>query len=218
MRSGERDQLVILALVRLADDPARAVELDRVDELDVRRPPPGGHQAVGLGAAVLVREDHGVADPPAALRRVLLVPGHERDVAETLEGARPGEQPRGVRERSVARIVPTDGAEGDGLDGNRTRAPGAQPRLERQPQPVFARVERAERQGVVGGGGATDEDDVLRIAAVHVEDEHGGLAPRGAPRARRARGADRGDDLGRCAERERLLPEHGRRGEEQQKR
>ena len=97
----ERDDLVVLALIRLFDDLALLVELDSVHVLDVGEPAPGGEQAIGGSAAVLVAEHHRVAQTEAARGLLPLVPHEQRQIGETSQGVRPRVENGGEGDRGI---------------------------------------------------------------------------------------------------------------------
>ena len=63
--AGEARHLMAGALILFRDDLAASVHLGAIDELDIRRPAPRGHQTVGRCAAVFIREDNRVAELPS---------------------------------------------------------------------------------------------------------------------------------------------------------
>ena len=189
----ERRHLVPRALELLREDPPVAADLDAVDELDVGRASPCRHQAIGRRTAVLVREDHRIAELSPPRRRHDLVPRDKRQVGEAPDRVRPRVENR--RHRLCGEIVASPGENRDVGDVDRRRScpDGAQRRIAIDRQPVAARRHGAERDAIIGDRLAAREQKVLRVPAVHEHSERRRFTPRLAPGtsgATRAHGRD----------------------------
>ena len=187
----ERRDLVVRPLELLGHHLALAVERHAVDELDVGRPAPRRHQPIGRGAAVLVGEDHRIAELPARRNRDDLVPHEHRHVRELADGVRPRVDDGRHRLRHEVVSRRRDDDDVDLRDG---RGPGLRRRQRRiglDPQSVLAHGDRAERDVIVRVLRAPREQQVLRVLPVDQDPDRGRFPPLDAPVARAARGVDR---------------------------
>ena len=204
----------------LGDDPAAVVDLDAVDEFDVGGAAPGRHQAIGLGAAVLVGEDHRVAQLPSARRRDVLVPHQQRQIGELADGIRSRVDDRRHRQRRVVRALSrvVDVVVRD-VDRRRSRAWRRQRGIAIDRQLVKALRQVAERNPIVGHRFTANQLQVLRVLAVDRDRQCHRLTSCLTPVASGAAGAHRGDGFALVGEHERatvvILRGKGRQPTEQ---
>ncbi len=182
LRTGERNEPVLRPLELFGQNAARRVQLDAVDIFDVAQPAPSRHQLVGCGPSVLVAEDHRIANPLAARRRLDAVPHEQRDVAESRNRPRPCVDQRTV---CACRVLTRSG--GDDVEGAETGGDFRRHRhargINRERQLVCAGSERTERQRIHQGVVAARHHDVLRVTAVDGELQDRSFPAGNLPRA-----------------------------------
>ena len=156
--------LVSRSLKFLGDHFAAGVDRDAVDELDVGRPSPRGHQAVGLRAAILVGKNHRVAKLTSLPGRDDLVPHQQRQVGELADGVRPRVDDRCHRFRRIA--VGVDQADAQDLDRCWSCIRCAEFPIALDRQLVSPGRQRSQTDAVVGRRFPAEQEQVLRIRAV----------------------------------------------------
>jgi len=163
VRALERRDFVSRPLKFLRQNSIGLVHLHAVDELDVGGPAPRRHQAIGLRAAVLVREDHGITVLPAAGRRHDFVPHQQRQIGELPDGVGPRVDDRRHRQRGV--VGASRKEHGHVGSGHVQRhGPGAGRghfRIAIEIEPVLACRHPPERETILGKPFTADELEVL---------------------------------------------------------
>ena len=173
----ERDDLVVFPLKRLFDHLAVAVELDSVDIFEIGKPAPGRKQTVGRRAAILVAEDHRITDPPSALRVFLLVPHQQRDIGEPADGVGSRVENRGQSDRSVFGMRFREEGEDNILHFGLRDVLRRRLAVEKDPQGVRPFAERSKSNRVVGERRTSDQEQMLRVAAVNLQPQDRSLSP-----------------------------------------
>ena len=188
----------------LGDHGIVRIQLDAVHELDVGRPSPRRHQPIGGGAAVLVREDDRVPELTPARGRDHFVPHQDRQVGEATDRVRASMKNRRHRGGAIVVVFVFDHDLNVDLGDRRLAdAPRAPRRIDLDRQLMVADLVPAQHHAILGVGIAARERQVLGVAAVDEQPQHGRFAARLAPRAPRAPRVDDGDHFGRGGDVER---------------
>ena len=195
--SAERRHNVRRALEFFRQRAAVRVDLNPVDEFDIGGAAPRGHEPVGRGAAVLVREDHRIAVLSAAAGGAGLVPHQQRDVGEAFNRIRPRVQNWRVRDRFIPRVLFADDLEADVADVNGAEAGGGFRWIDSDRHVVLPAAQVPEQNSIISLFVPAHQHHVRVVRSVDADLERRSLAAGSAPVAALTIRANDGDHFGR---------------------